>query len=218
MTAPTESGAGTAFPDNRPLQAIAAGYGALWLWAAIAPHDRFDWLLENLLVFLWLGILVATHRRLTLTTRSYGLIAAFLALHTVGSHYTYALTPAGFWLQEALELERNHYDRIVHFCFGFLLAIPVREVLARLAGLRGGWRDLLTFALVLSCSDLYEMMEWATAQIVSPDAAFAFLGTQGDVFDAQKDTSLAALGALLALAGTALAARARAGRRSGSGR
>lgn len=194
----------TAFRRDRPLQAIAAGFAAVWIASAIAPHDRFDWLLENLLVLLWLGVLISSYRSFRLSNRAYLLIGLFLTLHTVGSHYTYSLTPAGFWLQAALDLERNHYDRIVHFCFGLLMFSPIREILVRRAGACGRWRLVLPLAMILALGSFYELLEWGAAQVISPEAALAFLGTQGDVFDAQKDTLLAALGGALALALTAL--------------
>lgn len=182
----------------------------VWIGAAIAPHDRFDWFLENILVVIWLAVLVASHRTLRLSNLSYLLIALFLSIHTIGSHYTYSLTPAGFWLQSALELERNHYDRVVHFLFGLLMFLPIREILMRRAGVDGRWSFALPFALILALGSFYEMLEWGAAQVISPDAALAFLGTQGDIFDAQKDTTLAAVGAVLGLVAVALLpARAR---------
>jgi len=187
----------TLFRNNRPLQLIAIGYAAVWVGAAIAPHDRFDWFLENILVVIVLVVVVASYRALQLSNLSYFLIALFLSIHTVGSHYTYSLTPAGFWLQSALDLERNHYDRIVHFLFGLLIFLPLREILIRRTGIRGRWNFALTFASILALGNFYELLEWGAAEIISPEAAMAFLGTQGDIFDAQKDTALAAAGAVL---------------------
>lgn len=205
---------GTRFRHNWALQAMVAGCALLWVVAAVEPYDRFDWFLENLLVFVGIGILVAGYRVLPLSNLSYGLIAVFSVLHIIGSHYTYAMTPAGFWLQDALNLERNHYDRVVHFCFGLLLAHPVWETLVRSLNAPRFWPFLLTFAMILAVSNLYETIEWCAAEIVSPDAAMAFLGTQGDVFDAQKDAGLAGLGAIVGLAPAALLPRLRFRRRA----
>lgn len=199
--------AGAAFRANRTLQVAALLYAVLWIAAAIEPHDRFDWFLENILVFLTVPVLIASYRRFRLSTRSYVLGGLFLALHTVGSHYTYSLTPAGFWLQDALALERNHYDRVIHFAFGLLLFVPFREILVRQAKVAGRWASALSLAVILALGSIYEMLEWGAAEIVSPEAALAFLGTQGDVFDAQKDTALAAAGGLLALVVTTLRSR-----------
>lgn len=192
------------FRNNRLLQALAAGYGVIWLVAAIAPTTRFDWFLENLIVIAFLALLVATYRAFPLSDLSYTLIAIFLSLHAVGAHYTYSETPIGFWIKEILELERNHYDRLVHFLFGLLFSYPLREVVMRGAGVSGIWRYVLSFALALSLSSLYEILEWGVAEILDPEAILAFLGTQGDVFDAQKDAVLAAAGVMLGLAITAM--------------
>jgi putative membrane protein len=187
------------FAGNRLLQGLTLAYALWWLALAIAPYNRFDWFLENLLVVVFVGLLAATYRSFPLSDFSYLLIVVFLVLHAVGAHYTYSKVPLGGWLTEALGWERNHYDRVVHFLFGLLCAYPLRETVIRGAG-AAGWRaTALAFAVVLAFSSAYEMLEWGVAVLLSPDAAMAFLGTQGDVFDAQKDTVLAAVGGALAL-------------------
>ncbi len=198
------------FADNRVLHILVAVYGAVWLAAAIAPFNRFDWFLENLLVFAFAGLLVATYRVFPLSDLSYTLIAVFLSLHAVGAHYTYSESPMGFWLQEAWNLERNHYDRLVHFIFGLFFSYPLREAAGRGTRASGPWLYALSLASVMALSSLYEILEWAIAEIVDPEAAFAFLGTQGDVFDAQKDSGLAAAGAILGLCVIATASKLRA--------
>jgi putative membrane protein len=195
------------FRNNRLLQTLAASYGVIWLVAAIAPTSRFDWFLENLIVIAFVALLVATYRAFPLSDLSYTLIAIFLSLHAVGAHYTYSEAPMGFWLKEALEVERNHYDRLVHFLFGLLFSYPLREVVMRRARVSGPWCYVLSFALALSLSSLYEILEWGAAEILDPEAILAFLGTQGDVFDAQKDAVLAAAGVILGLAITAMLER-----------
>ena len=195
------------FRDNRLLQLLTGVFAVIWTVAAIAPVYRFDWFLENLLVFLAVGLLAASYRAFPLSNLSYLLITLFLALHTLGAHYTYSETPFGFWLQEVFGLARNPYDRLVHFGFGLIMVYPVREVLLRSLGAGGLRVDLLAFAVMLAFSSLYEMIEWITALVISPEAALAFLGTQGDVFDAQQDTLLAAAGTLLGLGLRALGAR-----------
>ncbi len=187
------------FPDDRFVQGLLLWLVALWIVTAIEPFNRGDWLLENLLVFIYGALLIATYRRFRFSNLSYGLFGVFLSLHLVGAHYTYAETPLGFWLQEALELSRNHYDRIVHFSFGLLIAYPFREFLLRVAGVREGWSYLLALVVVLGFSGFYEALEGAAAVIVSPELGMAFLGTQGDIWDAQKDTALAFAGAVLAM-------------------
>jgi putative membrane protein len=191
---------------------LACAYGAVWLLAAITPLDRSDWLLENLLVFVFVPVLLVTYRRFAFSRASYLLIALFLSLHAMGAHYTYSKTPLGFWLQETLGLERNHYDRVVHFAYGLLLTGPVRELGLRAIGLRGVWSWVIPAMFALSLSAGYEIVEWWAARLVDPEVGIAFVGTQGDEWDAQKDMTLALSGAVLALlvsAGVG-AARARA--------
>ncbi|PKM42844.1 MAG: DUF2238 domain-containing protein [Gammaproteobacteria bacterium HGW-Gammaproteobacteria-1] len=172
----------------------------LWLLTAFEPFNRFDWLLENLLVFIYGALLLATYRRFPFSNTSYALFTVFLSLHLVGAHYTYAETPLGFWLQDAFGLTRNHYDRIVHFSFGLLIAWPFREVLLRAAKVRVGWSYFLAIIVVLGFSGFYEVLEAAVAMIVSPELGAAYLGTQGDIWDAQRDTGLAFTGAVAAMA------------------
>jgi putative membrane protein len=186
--------------QNRPLQLMLLWLLALWTLTAIRPLYPRDWLLENLLVFFYAVLLVATYRRFAFSNLSYALFTVFLSLHLVGAHYTYAEVPLGFWLSEAFGLGRNHYDRIVHFAFGLLLAQPFRELLQRAAGLRPGWSHLMAVMTVLGFSAFYENLEAVTAIIVSPELGAAYLGTQGDEWDAQKDSFLAMLGAVLAMA------------------
>lgn len=184
-------------PSRKRQLALIAGILLLaWLWAAINPLSRGDWLLENLLVFFFAGLLLATYRRFAFSLTAYWLFALFLGMHLYGSHYTYSETPLGYWFQEAFALGRNHYDRLVHFSFGLLLVYPLRELLQRSAGLSGRWLAILSLAVVMAMSALYEQVEMLAAVIVSPELGSAFLGTQGDEWDAQKDSGLAMLGAL----------------------
>lgn len=192
------------FRDNRFLQALLAWLAALWIVTAIEPFDRFDWLLENLLVFFYGVLLIATYKRFGFSNLSYGLFTLFMSLHLVGAHYTYAETPFGFWLQDALDLSRNHYDRIVHFAFGLLLGYPFREWLIRVVGVQARWSYLMVMITVLGFSGFYEALEGIVAVIVSPELGAAYLGTQGDEWDAQKDTALAFAGSVVAMGLTRL--------------
>jgi len=188
-----------AFRDNRMLQVLAASFAATWLIAAIAPVSRFDWFLENLLVVLAVGLLGYFYRSHPLSDASYLLVWIFLMLHTLGAHYTYSKVPAGFWLQELGALDRNHFDRIVHFLFGVLIVFPVREALYRYGGAGRRLSAFAAFTVIATSSLLYETLEWLVAMIISPEAAMEFLGTQGDVFDAQKDSTLAVTGGVTGL-------------------
>lgn len=200
------------FTRNRFQQALALWYAAIWVVTSMRPLDRHDWFLENLLVFGLVAVLVATYRAFPLSDLSYLLIAAFMTLHAVGAHYTYAQVPLGFWMQQAFGLTRNHFDRIVHFSFGLLMAYPIREVFLRVANARGFWAYYLPLDVTLACSALYEIMEMVIASVVAPGTGDAWLGTQGDVWDPQKDMGLAALGALLCMCITALVRKLRAPR------
>jgi putative membrane protein len=204
------------FTSNRLLQVLLAAYAGIWIWAAINPVYPFDWFLENILTALSVIILAASYRRFPLSDISYILIFIFMALHAVGGHFTYAEVPFGYWLQDIFGLERNHYDRIVHFSFGLLLAYPFREVVLRLVLKSGLFASLFALTLVFTYSGGFEIIEWIVAQIVAPEAGAAYLGTQGDEFDSQKDMALAAGGAVIALGLTAvLSGKAKAEYRQG---
>lgn len=182
-------------------------YGLLWAWLAIAPVNRRDWLLENLLAFALVLVLILTYRRFQLSNTSYCLITLFMTLHAVGAHYTYAEVPLGFWIQDLVSLSRNPFDRIVHFAYGALLAYPVREILIRLAGVRGLWSYSLSVSSILAQSGLFEIIESMVAALVSPELGNAYLGTQGDEWDAQKDMAAAFIGAGLAMGVTFAASK-----------
>jgi putative membrane protein len=189
---------------RRPLlQWLVAWYGTFWVWMAVAPLDRRDWLLENLLVFVLVGVLATTYRRFPLSDMSYLLITAMLTLHAIGAHYTYAKTPLGFWMENWFGFRRNQFDRLVHFCFGLLMAYPIREVFLRVAHTRGFWSYYLPLDVTLAFSAFYEIMESWVAMIVAAGLGDTWLGTQGDVWDAQKDMTAALVGALVCMGLTA---------------
>jgi putative membrane protein len=170
-----------------------------WSWAAYKPVHPDDWLLENYLVFIWVPIILLSARYFKLSNISYTLLTVFMCLHVVGSHYTYAEVPFGYTLQDWFGSDRNMYDRLVHFCFGFLLAYPVREIYVRLAGAKGFWSYLFPIDMTFGFSAIYEIIEWRAAANVPPELGLAFLGSQGDVWDAQKDMALAGGGAIVAM-------------------
>lgn len=181
------------------LSGLLLWYGLLWTWLAIGPVNRRDWLLENLLTFALVTLLTLTYRRFQFSTVSYCLITVFMTLHAVAAHYTYAEVPLGFWLQDLLSLSRNPFDRIVHFAYGALLAYPVREILMRSAGVRGLWSYSLSVSVILAQSGLFEIIESVVATLVSPELGNAYLGAQGDEWDAQKDMAAAVGGGALAM-------------------
>lgn len=204
MTAdPHEILVGRPWAENPLLRRLTVSGALVWVAAAIAPYDRSDWLLENLLVFALVAGLAAGYRKLVLSNLSYTLLFVFLTLHAIGAHYTYSLTPVGFWIQEALGLARNPYDRLVHLAFGLLLTYPLRELTRRVLHVHGLWSYGIPLLALLALSGSYEMLEAAAARVVDPELGIAFVGAQGDAWDAQKDMELAVLGAVLSLSVTA---------------
>jgi putative membrane protein len=190
---------GARFGSNPLLQGLLGWYVVVWIVLAISPVDRKDWLLENLLALATVGLLLWTYRKFQFSNVSYVLITLFMTLHAIGAHYTYSEVPLGFWMKEALGLSRNHFDRIVHFAFGLLLAYPARELFLRSAHAKEPWASFFAITAVLSLSGLFEVVESWVAQIVSPDLGQAYLGTQGDIWDAQKDMTLAFVGAIVTI-------------------
>jgi putative membrane protein len=179
-----------------PLLALVA---AVFFWSAFGPLDRFTWFLEVLPVLVGLPLLAVTYRRFPLTSLAYSLIATHAVILMVGGHYTYAEVPVFNWLRDSFGLARNHYDRLGHFAQGFVPAILAREVLLRRTPLRrGGWLLTIVMSICLAISALYELFEWGVA-VATGTAASAFLGTQGDVWDTQKDMAMCLVGAISAL-------------------
>jgi putative membrane protein len=187
------------FKTNRMLQGLVLWLVALWVITAINPLYPRDWLIENLLVFIYGALLIFTYPRFKFSNFSYALFSLFLSLHLIGAHYTYSETPLGFWLQSIFDFERNHYDRLVHFSFGLLIAYPFREILLRQAQVKREWGYFLAVVVIMAFSGFYEVMEAIVATLVSPELGSAYLGTQGDEWDAQKDSFLAFSGAVIAM-------------------
>jgi putative membrane protein len=179
--------------------ALLAVFLIAWVWAAVDPVYPGDWWLENVLVFAGVPLVIGLGFYFRLSNLSYTLITIFLVLHVIGSHYTYAEVPFGDTLQRWFHSDRNLYDRLVHFSFGLLLAYPVREVFVRITRARGVWSFYLPVELTLAFSAIYELFEWAAAEWVAPEAGLAFLGAQGDIWDAQKDMAIAGLGSVVAM-------------------
>lgn len=186
------------FQHNTWLKAYLVAFFVLWANTFLGTSDLTNWFLENTLVFLFLGFLVITYRKYQFSDLSYLLVCIYLCLHVYGSKYTYADNPFGFWLQDALHTSRNHYDRIVHFSFGFLLAYPMREMFLKWLKYPKWVSWLLPIEITLSISGFYELIEWAVADVFFAAQGDAYLGTQGDIWDAQKDIFLAFSGAIIA--------------------
>jgi putative membrane protein len=168
--------------------------------SGIAPYDRGTWLMEVAPILLAAPILYATRRRVPLTPLLYALLAVHACVLALGGHYTYARVPLGFWVQDALGLARNHYDRLGHLMQGFVPALVTREVLLRTSPLRPGrWLAFLAVCVPLAFSAVYEFVEWWSALLLG-EGADAFLGSQGDPWDTQWDMFMCFVGAILAQA------------------
>ena len=196
--------AGPAPHRSRPAAVPAACllvFAVAWTALAIAPRFRADWLLENYPTFVAVPALLWGYRRFRFSDRAYVQGTVFLLLHTIGSHYTYSEVPLGDVVRDAFGLARNHYDRFVHFAFGLLLLRPVRDLGFRRPARREPGKLATLFFSVAGVglwSAVYEILEWLTARVVDPAAGTAFLGTQGDPWDAEKDMTCALAGAVLA--------------------
>ncbi len=194
-------------PPGRYLLILGALLAAVIVRSGIGAHYPSDWLMENGLVLLALGALAALYWRFPLSRISYTLLFVFLCLHEVGAHWTYSEVPYNDWtralfgrsLNELCGFERNHFDRLVHFSYGLLLAYPIREVFLRIADAKGFWGYFLPLDVVMSSSLIYEFIEWAAAVGIGGELGQAYLGTQGDIWDAHKDMALATCGALIAM-------------------
>ncbi len=173
----------------------------LFLWSvawAISPNYRTVWLYENGLVFIGVPLTIWLHARWRLSNASWTVITIFLSFHVVGAHYTYSEVPL-FQPAESSSLDRNHYDRLVHFLFGLLITYPVRELFRRTTQARAFWVFFVPLAMVVASSVLYEFIEWGMMLVTDPDAGMTFLGAQGDIWDGHKDMALATIGSILTL-------------------
>ena len=171
----------------------------VFVWSVISPADYFTWLLEMLPVVIGLMVLIPTYRRFRLTNLTSTLICTHAVILLIGAHYTYAGVPLFDWIQDVFDLSRNHYDRLGHFVQGFVPAVIAREVLIRTSPLKHSkWLWITVISICLSISAVYELVEWSVA-VISGTAAEAFLGTQGDVWDTQKDMALCLVGSVVSL-------------------
>ena len=188
-------------------QILSVLFGFEFLFLSISPHDRADWMLENALVAVFVIVMAVSYKKFPLSRVSYSLIFVFMSLHEIGAHYTYANVPYdsflvtyfNFSLNEYMGWSRNHFDRLVHFSYGLLLAYPIRELYCRVADAKGFWGYFFPLELTMATSMMFELFEWSAAELFGGDLGMAYLGTQGDVWDAHKDMALASLGAFIAM-------------------
>ncbi|MDO9303775.1 MAG: DUF2238 domain-containing protein [Sulfuricurvum sp.] len=172
-------------------------YIFIWLLLSINPWYREDWLLENLLVFIALPILIWSDRRIGFSNASVWMLFIFFVLHGIGAHYTYSEMPWFSSITQLFGFERNHYDRVTHFLFGFLLFLPFYELFITF---QKSLKTTLifTFIFLLAASGVYEVIEWIATEVTHAELGTAFLGIQGDSWDSQKDMLVCYLGSLFA--------------------
>ena len=176
---------------------LAVICAAAWFIAALHPVDQQAWLLENLLLVVFVALFFFGHRRLRLSNTSLFLSAVFVLLHIVGSHYTYARMPLGLWARDYFGLSRNHYDRFAHGAFGFLLVFPVREFLLRFSGISRRWSFWVAPAIILAVSGVFRSLRALSRNSSAPGQGVMWLGGQGDEWDAQQDMFSALVGAVM---------------------
>ncbi len=170
-----------------------------WVWAAINPLHPDDWMLENILVVLFVPFVFWASKYFVFSNISYIMVTIFMISHVIGSHYTYAEVPFGVNIGEWIGAERNMYDRLVHLLFGVVFTYPLFEYLQKKVQVKGFLLCFISFMTVSAFSGFYEVIEWIVAIVVDPEAGTAFLGTQGDIWDAQKDMALAIVGSFFVL-------------------
>ena len=173
---------------------VYAIYIVVWIIMAINPKYPQDWLLENVLIFIFFPFILWMDKKHNYTLLSLILLLIFASLHSLGSHYTYAEMEHFNAITHFFGFERNHFDRLVHFLFGLLAFRMLFEMIASSTN-TVKTALVFTFTMVVFISTIYEMLEWLAVVILHPELGMAFLGTQGDIWDAHKDTALAMLGA-----------------------
>ena len=187
-------------PSKRELVILICIYLVGFVLLGIKPHDRADWALENLFPISQLIAVIISYRYYKFTRLSYYLIFFYLFVQSWGGHFTYAEAAPFNWVRDNFGFARNHYDRVAHFMLGFLLGIPIREILMLFVKASRRWLAFLTASIVLAIGAFYELIEWWIAVFATPELGVAFLGSQGDPWDSQWDMFLALVGAVIALA------------------
>ena len=172
---------------------------ACFIWSGIEPKDQFTWFLEVVPALIGLTVLAFTYKTFPLTPLVYVLILFHCVILMIGGHYTYAEVPLFDDLKDMFDLQRNNYDKVGHFFQGFVPAMITREIVLRKHVIKGSaWRAFFIVSFCLAFSAFYELVEWWVA-LTSGEAAEAFLGTQGYIWDTQSDMMLALIGAIVAL-------------------
>lgn len=199
----------TVDPTSRTVaKACLSVFAMVWVIAAIEPSHPRDWLLENVLIVLCVPYLVWVQRDRPFKPGTNLALLAFLSLHSVGAHFTYAEVPYEHWSRqvfgfspgEVFGWHRNHFDRLVHLLYGALVLPATRELFGRSIKASAVALELISVQFIVATSALYELMEWGAALVVDRELGMAYLGIQGDIWDAHKDMLLAAVGAVASAA------------------
>lgn len=178
---------------------------ALWALSCIAvPHPEY-FVMQHVPTVVAVVVLVVAERKQLVDRLGFAMIVGFLLLHLLGARYLYSFVPYDDWAEhlsgmrvtDYFGFRRNHYDRLVHFCFGLLFVYPLWRFFKRRLGVVGAWPAVLAVCMVLAAGAVYEIGEWLTAMTFAPDWADAYNGQQGDAWDAERDMAIAAIGALL---------------------
>src|SRR5262245_27387495 len=201
------------FPRDRCQQALFLLFLAFFAGSCVKPPYLQFLLMQHVPTVLAALLLGYLSNCFPLSRLSFTAIILFLRLHTLGARYLYSYVPYDAWFEkifginstETFGFRRNHYDRLVHFSYGLLMAVPIQEFERRHLRPSVALSSVLAVECILATSAGYEIIEWLVAVIFTPEWADSFLGQQGDIFDGQKDTALATVGAILSiciLAGT----------------
>jgi len=200
MTADNSMNHSKIVPSQQELLVLLVLYLVGFSLLAINPHDRADWALENIFPISQLTAVLIFYRYFKFTRISYYMIFFYLFVQSWGGHFTYAEAAPFNWVRDHFHLGRNHYDRVAHFMLGFLLSLPIREILMQFVQASRRWLNFLTATIVLAIGAFYELIEWWVAVLATPNLGDKFLGTQGDIWDTQWDMFLALVGAVCTLA------------------
>ena len=204
-------------PNDRYQRVLFLLFLAFFVASCIKPPYLQFLLMQHAATVPAAFLLAYLSNRFTISRFSFSSIIVFLCLHTLGARYLYSYTPYDVWseyllginISESFGLQRNHYDRVVHFSYGLLLAIPIQEFERRHLRLSVAISSVLAVECILATSACYELLEWLVAITFTPEWAGQFLGLQGDIFDAQKDMALATAGAVLSVSILAFISRSK---------
>ena len=171
----------------------------IFLISAVNPNYMIVWVYENIITIVFLFLLIITYKKFKFSNLTYTLLFILLVLHAIGSHYSYSEMPLFDLIKDNFNLERNNYDRLVHFLFGFIFYFPVYEIISWKFKIKSFWAYLIAFLIITGFKGIYEVIEYVSILISKNDVIGTnFLGMQGDQWDAQKDMILGMIGALLA--------------------